>query len=128
MFNRYTNLQNNERYALLGLTGAESEDCKRFSDLDYTTMCELMEKGYLDPTDTQNFAPSAGEIKDFLATHRNFTAHGYIINNDRADRRISIEGVEGIANTAEELEQFTDLFSGADEFTATLDGCYCWFD
>ena len=82
----------------------------------------------IDPNDSQNSAPTAREIYEFIDEYPGFTAHGYAVSPERDDHRISFEGVEGMYKTTEELEAFFNLFRFADNFTAGDGYAYAWFD
>ena len=53
---------------------------------------------------------------------------GNHVDNERDDRRISIEGVRGCPQSAEAAEAFEDMFYKADEFNISEDEFYCWYD
>lgn len=102
---------------------------RRFEGLTVDQLTELEEYGFLYLDDAQNYAPSVGEFIEFMKKFPEFTAHGYAVSVERSDYRVSIEGVEKHGEaTPEELEAFEDLFSDADEFTATSEGLRCWYD
>jgi len=92
---------------------------------------ELVNRGLLDPEDAQNNAPPAGEFNAYCKlSSSNFTMHGYVVSRHRSDCRISIEGVEGWAETDGDLERFINSFRLADEFNIDWERryCYCWYD
>lgn len=103
--------------------------CRRFSSADVETIRTLMEFGYIDPDDCQNCSPYAGDILAFLESHPCFTAHGYAVSPDRADYRITLEGVE-LRGTydSDTFIDFLELFRFADEFMVGTDFLYCWYD
>ena len=94
-----------------------------YTDLDLKTLELLVEKGYADPEERQNSAPSIGEIMDVMRRNPGLTAHGYYVTRERDDARISVEGVAGIIDPND-----LGIFRGADEFDYDGKDFYCWFD
>ncbi len=91
-FPKYTPKQDAERHRLLNLrkdTGMGG--VVRFEDIGVATIRELIAKGYLDPKEQQNDAPNIEEILSFMQANPMVLACGYLVANDREDRRISIE-------------------------------------
>ena len=126
---QYTEEQDRERKALCGVEDINfSGGCARFSGMTYKTLKKLVEKGYADPEDNTNDSTTLGEYLEFMEEHPRFKAHGYIISNDREDRRITIEGLEAKNITIMEMVAFTDLDRMADEFEATQKHCWSWWD
>ena len=78
--------------------------------------------------DKQNEAPTLGEFLEFMKLHPEFKAHGYIVSNDRDDRRITIEGLEGTAKDELSLTEFKNLCEYADEFRCENGNCFSWWD
>lgn len=102
---------------------------RRFSRLGYETLESLVLMGFADIDDTQNDAPSLGEIRDFLLDNPGFTAHGYAVSESREDCRISLEGVEFLGTTTvAQVTAFQAMFGHADELTISNDRLHCWFD
>lgn len=129
MFEKYTDEQDQERYNLLNVSTINGfGGCTRFRFANSNVLKELVKKGYLDPKDKQNDAPTAGEFIKFMEKYPEFEAHGYIIDNEREDRRISIEGLSGYPQSEEAKEAFEEMFSEADEFNIEDDEYYCWYD
>ena len=128
-FEKYTEEQDKERCELVGV-GAEDffGGCARFSGMTYKTLKTLVDKGYADLEDNQNGSTTLGEYLEFMKTHPRFRAHGYVISNDWADRRITVEGLEAESVTIKEMVDFTDLDRMADEFEATQSYCRSWWD
>ena len=129
MFKKYTTKQDQERYKLLN---ANKEDgfggCTHYDFANVETLKTLIQRGYLDPNEAQNDAPYVLEFIKFMEKYPEFEAHGYIVDNERDDRRISIEGVRGYPQSAEAAEAFEDMFHRADEFNVSEDEFYCWYD
>lgn len=96
---------------------------RHYRELDAKTLTQLIEKGYADPDENQNCAPTIGYILTVLKEHSDLTAHGYVVSRDRDDARISIEGVEGVCDLETAL-----LFRNADDFSYQNGEFYCWYD
>jgi len=109
------------------ITGPTDDDwfggVRHYSDLDAATLKQLIAKGYADPEERQNRAPSIGEILEVIDRCPELTAHGYVVSRDRDDARISIEGVEGNCPLDDAL-----FFREADEFSYQNGEFYCWYD
>ena len=100
-----------------------------YDGLTAAGMRELIAKGYANPEESQNDAPTIEEMTAFCEAHPGFTIHGYMIGGDRGDSRVSAEGVMGRAKDAKTVGEFAMLFRWADEFTVSDDGgSYCWYD
>ena len=88
----------------------------------------LLDEKFANPADSQNAAPSIGEIYDFMQRYPKFKAHGYAVTKDRFDYRISIEGVTAEDVEPDEMAAFAEMFRFADDFIVTKHLCHCWFD
>jgi hypothetical protein len=100
-----------------------------FKELTAVKCRELLNKGFADPEDCQDSAPSFKEITEFLERNPNFTGHGYAVSPDRNDYRVTLEGVESrgpISN--KERNDFVYWFRQADDFSLSDDGAFAWFD
>lgn len=106
----------------------EFYDVMRFDGLTLSQLEKLIEGNFIDLTESQNYAPSIGEIYDFMKKYPEYTAHGYTVHKYRNDYRVSLEGVEKgkPADSLEEMKDFAELFKYADDFNAAE--MYCWFD
>lgn len=128
-FEKYTEEQDKERCKLVGVNDKNFfGGCARFVGMNYKTLQELVDKGYADPEDNTNGSTTLGEYLEFMKEHPRFKAHGYVISNDRDDRRITVEGLEAKRVTIKEMVAFTDLDRMADEFEATQLYCRSWWD
>lgn len=128
-FKKYTAKQDKERLELVGVNEKNFfGGCASFSGLTYTTLKKLVDKGYADPEDNVNGSTTLGEYLEFLKTHPRFRVHGYIVSNEREDRRVTIEGLAGGNVTQDDLYDFIALERHADEFEATLSYCRSWWD
>lgn len=126
---KFTNKQNKERLSILGIsTDNESGGIAHFENLDYEKLRELVTKGYADVDDKQNEAPTLGQFLQFMQKFPEFKAHGYVVSNDRRDRRISIEGLEGNTQDGVALDEFEDFCGNADEFECQNGHCRSWWD
>ena len=113
-------------------------DILYYDELTAAGLHALLKKKYADPDERQNSAPDIATIFRFLQEHPNFTCHGYIVTPKRSDCRVSVEGVEGVNCSPEDISDFALTFRRADEFRITTgdddypecDGirCYCWYD
>ena len=128
-FEKYTEEQDKERCKLVGVdTKNFFGGCSRFEGMNAKTLQLLVDKGYADLEDNTNGSTTLGEYLEFMKEHPRFKAHGYIISNDREDRRITIEGLEAKRVTIKEMVAFTNLDRFADEFEATQLYCRSWWD
>ena len=128
-FEKYTEEQDKERCELVGVNDKSfSGGCASFSGMTYKTLQELVDKGYADPEDSQNDSTTLGEYLEFMKKHPRFKAHGYVVSNDRNDRRVTIEGLEAGQVTPDELQDFINLDRYADEFEAMQSYCRSWWD
>jgi len=120
-----------ERDAWLGLQDEtwRPGSIKYFGDLPASRMELLITEKFLDPEDAQNDAPSAGEFLEFMQKHPGSMAHGYAVNLDRTDYRISIEGISVASKyvTHQCVVDFVEMCRHADSFTID-EQLYCWFD
>lgn len=128
-FEKYTEEQDKERRELVGVNDKNFfGGCASFSGMTYNTLQKLVDKGYADLEDNTNGSTTLGEYLDFMKEHPRFKAHGYIVSNDREDRRVTVEGLEAGKVTIKEVEDFIQLDRYADEFEATQDYCWSWWD
>lgn len=103
---------------------------RRFEGMTPYTLSSLLHLKFIDPECTQNYSPTVAVFHDFICKYPEYTVHGYAVELERNDYRVSIEGVEKPEGygSAEELEEFTLLFRKADEFHVGSDFMRCWFD
>ena len=102
---------------------------RHFENLSLETLKRLLEKNFADRAEKQNWAPTIGAIVDFMKTYDGYTAHGYVVEVERGDYRVSLEGVykDRAADSEEELDEFNLIFGNADDFSDSGQ-MYCWFD
>ena len=102
-----------------------------FDNMSVQTAKKLMNAGYIDPNDAQNCSPTAEEMIQFCDDDTGaWYLHGYVVSPDRADCRITFEGVRSECElTAEQALDFLQAFRFADELTAGVgQTAYCWYD
>lgn len=103
---------------------------KHFEQLTLGGLERLVKEGLIDLEEQQNDAPSVEEFLDFMRKYGVASAHGYVVDNEREDRRVSIEGLM-IAReyvTYEIFRDFVKLCRFADEFNDDDNGLYSWWD
>ena len=114
---------NKKREELLKPYKTSNGEFYYFEKLPLSVLKELVNLGFADVDEQQNNAPSIGEFIEVMGD--TFTAHGYAVNHDRDDVRVSIEGLESDKGvTFADVEQFRQ----ADEFTLEDNSFRCWWD
>jgi hypothetical protein len=100
---------------------------KRFDNLNLETLENLVKENFVELDDQQNNAPSIAEMMNFMIKYPKVTAHGYAVDVNRPDYRISLEGLNYQGETTNQMiEDFSDLFEDADEFEIS-NGLFCWY-
>lgn len=69
---------------------------RRFKGITLPQVKELIEKGYLNPEDQQNFSPTVAEMVDFVTVldhSEDWLFEGYAVSPDRADCRVTLDGL-----------------------------------
>lgn len=128
-FEKYTEKQDRKRKEMCGVDDKNFfGGCARFEGMNAKTLQLLVDKGYADPEDNTNGSTTLGEYLEFMKAHPRFKAHGYIIDNNRDDRRITIEGLEAGKTTIKEMCDFIELDRMADEFEVSSEYCRSWWD
>lgn len=90
--------------------------------LSYAQLKSLVLLELVDPSDAQNDSPSIKEFLDFCedcqTSEEEVIFEGYIVLGDRPDKRVSIEGLELMAELAsiKTKKEFFTRFRAADEF------------
>ncbi len=113
----------------LGRTPAPGYDIARFSGLTLPVLRTLIAEGFVDLEEAQNYSPTIAELLAYMELHLDTDCHGYIVRPSREDYRLSIEGLEqGDTPTTRDIIDFTELCRHADDFKATEDGLYSWWD
>ena len=115
-------------------------DIASFSHLTFDGVQILLDGGYLDLEEKQNYAPTVGEFIEFVRKNElqdKVDFHGYIVGKDRYDMRISFEGIEGKEEitevTREQKEELKKLSRTADSLPLRFvgnvcEGLYIWWD
>lgn len=107
----------------------EARDCERFSGLTLETLKQLFKEKFIEPDDSQNSAPTAEQMLEFMEKHPGVTAHGYAVHHSREDYRVTIEGLEYEGDVDTELMgEFAEFANGADSLTLNGKHLYFWFD
>ena len=123
--------QNARRFEILGLKVPKQwlGGTFQFDSMTAEMGRQLITEGLMDPEVAQNDSPTNEEFVQFLESHPEFIAHGYVVSPERHDVRISIEGIEFEGYPERDLLfEFVDKFHYADGFEISNDGLYCWFD
>ena len=109
--------------------GEKDGTYRKFSNLDISTLKQLVAQKFADPDEQQNDAPTIAEFVEFMEKYPNMKAHGYVTGHPRSDYRLSIEGIEGQIINYENMRDFISVFRIADEFEINENGyCRCWYD
>jgi hypothetical protein len=90
----------------------------------------LIDEGYVNTEDAQNYAPSIKTFVDYVGRMGSgATLHGYAVSASRPDCRVSIEGctIRRSLSDAEQSE-FLRMFRDADELDVEDNYARCWFD
>ena len=102
-----------------------------YTGLSASKLKTLIKERFADPDETQNDSPTIQEFLDFMTEYPGFRAHGYIVEKERSDYRVSIEGLEWEDEDeipVQALIDFAEMFRFADEFCLEKFNAYCWFD
>ena len=90
---------------------------------------QLINDGFLDPEDVQNYNPTAKEFVDFCSQYPQVKMHGYVVSSQRDDCRVTIEGLECQNDITEQLIiDFSNKFNDADNFSVDENNLFCWWD
>jgi len=102
----------------------------RFVSLTIERLEELIENTFVNLDDKQNEAPTIREFYEFMKKYPCVKAHGYAVDKNRNDYRISIEGLHHVGNDiSKELQlDFMKLCRKADDLTCTEKKLYSWWD
>lgn len=75
---------------------------------------------WMDPKERQNESPTIARLVKFVKENPRFVLHGYVIVAERADARISVEGVIALdgAIPEKQYKAYVALCHRADEFDA----------
>ena len=102
----------------------------RFVSLDLERLEGLIKNDFVNLDDKQNEAPSIQEFYEFMKKYPCVKAHGYAVDKNRSDYRISVEGLHHTGNDiSKELQlDFMKLCRKADELICTEKKLYSWWD
>lgn len=101
----------------------------RFNHLNLEALKQLIDENFADPTERQNDSPSIQEFYDFMEKHPGCGCHGYFVDIERSDYRVSLEGIIfGGKVTIPLLLDFASQFRSASEFEVDVHYLYCWWD
>ena len=102
---------------------------RRFEDMSYDTLKQLVDEGFVDVEEKQNYSPTIQEMMKFSEEYgKNYLFDGYVVSDERDDYRVSIDGFKrnGDFESFTERNDFADFCSEADELD--LDYAYAWWD
>ena len=100
---------------------------RRFENMSYDTLKQLVDEGFVDVEDRQNFAPTIQEMMEFSKKYdKHYYFDGYIVSDERDDYRLSVDAIKRDEDrgTLEEGYDFVDFCSEADEIYSN----YAWLD
>lgn len=125
---QYSPEQDTRRATLLGISEPPVKgDISYFSGVTLETLKALHAEGFLDLKERQNASPDIAEMMVVMRDIPSARAHGYIVANDRSDRRISLEGLALLPDASPEdvaaFDEWTDE-TDPDEVTSH----YAWWD
>ncbi|MCV3214498.1 hypothetical protein OGM63_13415 [Plectonema radiosum NIES-515] len=113
---------------------------ERFQNLSLEQLEKLLEEGFANPQEKQNFSPTIEQFYEFgkncVAKGYNLVFIGYAISPDREDYRTSIEGIEVRVETeliesridANLRDEFEKFAQSADETEINFSVLYAWWD
>lgn len=107
--------------------GQRPNGIEHFSNLDIATLKQLNDLGYLNLKLRQNDSPTIGQFMEFMKEYPAVKCHGYVVSPFRNDYRVSIEGLECYTDLSDIQDDF-EQFNNADEFEASDERLYCWYD
>ena len=109
-------------------TNCYSGGIRRFRNLSLEKLESLVNSGFADPDETQNYSPSIREFIEFMVENDGYLVDGYVVSGDRDDYRVSVDAIhrgDMDIETKEELANFVDFARHADEFNPNG---YAWWD
>ena len=103
---------------------------RQFDGMSLETLDTLLANNFADKEERQNESPTIAEFRNFMQKHHGYMAHGYTVELAREDYRVTIEGLEKPEGyeSAQELEDFVESFRFADDFAASNEHMFCWYD
>lgn len=119
------------RQEILGTTGDyKSGGCESFGNLTLDDLNLLLTEGFICMDGSHNSCPAINDLKEFLEKYPEFVLSGYAVSPERDDCRVSIDQIQGQAESKDAFRAFIRMFRFADEFEFDMDDmtCYAWFD
>lgn len=100
-----------------------------FHDLPLDVLEKLLALNFVERGEWNSCPGVGAAFLPFMRRNPEFTAHGYAVDWDRGDVRITVEGVEKSASLSKmELIDFIQTFNGADEVDVAGNHARCWYD
>lgn len=104
-----------------------------FEALTVDQLQELLDRGFADPTERQNFSPTIGELFQFGQSQKikgfDWTFQGYVVSPNREDYRVSIDGIEWRGDACYQIiADFEVIAQNADELNIEPDFLRAWWD
>lgn len=98
-----------------------------FTGLSKEALIQLVDRGFADPEEKQNDAPTIGWMIANLPADTKFG--GYVVSRNRSDTRVSIDTLEMSAETLQALPQSVkEVLETADEYDEFKTGMRIWWD
>jgi hypothetical protein len=100
-----------------------------FHELPLSVLDELIAHNFIERGEWNDCPGVDAAFLPFMRRNPEFTAHGYAVDWDRKDVRITVEGVEKSAPISKrEMIDFIQTFNGADEVELAENHARCWYD
>ena len=122
-------LDNNSTMSSWGMCGG----IQSFSKLSFKGLKELVDKRLINLGERQNYSPTVKqwiELVERKGLQDKLFFHGYIVEADRSDRRISLEGAQANGGkeifTEDQWKALMRISRGADDFSKYP--FRCWWD
>lgn len=110
--------------------GKKHGETYSFKDMDATLLKTLIAEKFIRPDETQNNSPMTSEILEMIENVPQVRAHGYVVSPHRRDYRMTLEGIEAIGVSLDDMEYLILACRCADEFRLNLKDGYirAWWD
>ena len=119
------------RQRIMGIETNYDTEVVQFRGMNLEKLNELVENGFIDLNERQNEAPAIREFREFLMQHSDeeISLHGYFVSPDRADYRITVEGIEACFDRMTDFaDALNATFGNADVVKICGNHFYCWYD
>jgi hypothetical protein len=117
------------RDSIIGVTDSYHGGCAHYNNLTLEKLQKLIDNDFIEMDEAQNEAPTIEEFYNFLKKYPKFTVHGYVVEKERDDYRVSIEGLEYKGKITFEMEKdFTEFCKHADDLICKQNKLYSWYD